>query len=310
MFTSLDPFLKRIASEGELWYCPNPGNAGDALIAAATWQRFGSLGIHPKPVPRDGFDPSGRIVLYGGGGNLVPMYSQASDFLRANHREAKRIVLLPHTVQGHEDLLAKLGSNTTIFCREAASYTHCLRHARTAEVFLCHDLALGLDPSRLPPPRPTALISLLLQGAWTTIRRGRVDGPGLAEIRRVREFALGHRLLSRVDAKRRGRETLDAFRLDAESSGRPVPKGNIDISAELKLLTYRRLPMEISASLLLDALRRFRLVRTDRLHVCIAAALLGIEVEFHANSYFKCRAIWEHSLKDRFPSIRWVEVEG
>jgi len=65
--------------------------------------------------------------------------------------------------------------------------------------------------------------------------------------------------------------------------------------------------MEISARYLLGALRGFRRVRTDRLHVCIAATLLGIDVEFHANSYFKCRAIWMHSLKERFPSIRWVD---
>lgn len=307
MFQALDSFLKRIAAEGEIWFCPNPGNAGDALIAAATWQRFRSLGIAPKAVPRDGFDATGKIVLYGGGGNLVPMYSQASDFLRRHHRNARRIVLLPHTVDGHEDLLAELGPNATLFCREAASHFHCLRHASAAEVVLSHDLALGLDAERLPPPRPGSLAALLLQGAWTTFRRGRVDGPGLAEIRNVLRFARRHGIFDPGRTPSRTRQALDAFRLDAESAGSPVPEGNIDVSAALELRSYRRRPMEISARYLLGALRGFRRVRTDRLHVCIAATLLGIDVEFHANSYFKCRAIWMHSLKERFPSIRWVD---
>ena len=99
---------------------------------------------------------------------------------------------------------------------------------------------------------------------------------------------------------------LDAFRIDAESGGRPLPPGNLDLSDLLELRSYRRRAMDISAAWLLGCLRGYRLVRTDRLHVCIAAALLGIDVEFHANSYFKCQAIWNHSLKGSFPSIRWM----
>lgn len=46
-------------------------------------------------------------------------------------------------------------------------------------------------------------------------------------------------------------------------------------------------------------------MRTDRLHVAIAGALLGKSVELHANSYFKNRAVYQFSLRS-FPSVRFV----
>ena len=305
MFSSLDSFLTRIAAEGDLWYLPNPGNAGDALIGAATWQRFDRLGLRVHAIPRDGFDPTGKIVLFGGGGNLVPLYSQAADFLRANHGKARRLVLLPHTVDGHEDLLASLGPSTTIFCREEVSLRHCRIHASRAEVVLSHDLALGLEVDRLLLPSSMDLARLHLQGAWTTLRRGRVDGPGLSEIRHAWSWAkrLGPLAVGKEGPRHDSR--LDAFRIDSESGGHPRSPGNLDLSDLLELRSYRRHAMDISASWLLGCLRGHTLVRTDRLHVCIAASLLGIAVEFHPNSYFKCQAIWEHSLQGLFPTIRW-----
>lgn len=306
MFGSLDGFLVKLASEGDLWYCPNPGNAGDALIAAATWQRFRKLGIRVRAIPRDGFDASGRNVLFGGGGNLVPMYRQAAEFLQLHHRKAKHIALLPHTIDGHRELLGTLGKNTTLFCREEVSYAHCLQAAPGAACLLSHDLAIGLDPRELVLPTRLDQAGLLLRGAWVTLRRGKVDGPGLAEIRRVLEFARSHGVGTSSRPPVRSTDTLDAFRQDAESGGRILPPGNLDLSRSLELHGLLEGPLTIAAKLLLGALRGYRRVRTDRLHVCIAAALQDIEVEFHANSYFKCLAIWEHSLRQRFPSIRWM----
>lgn len=66
-------FLKE-RCQGEVLYIPNPGNAGDALIAAATYQVLDDLGInylikrHKDDMESD---VSGRVVIYGGGGNLI-----------------------------------------------------------------------------------------------------------------------------------------------------------------------------------------------------------------------------------------------
>ena len=63
-------------------------------------------------------------VLSGGGGNLVPMYDSTRLAFDRFLGKAARIVLLPHTVRGHEDLLARLDATCTIFCRDEASFAH------------------------------------------------------------------------------------------------------------------------------------------------------------------------------------------
>jgi|GEM_PF-1869306 len=90
---------------------------------------------------------------------------------------------------------------------------------------------------------------------------------------------------------RAGSDTLNAFRTDAESSDwSALPEDNDDIS--------------LTATSLDSWLRRIgahELVRTDRAHVMIAAAMLGKTVEFTASSYFKVPAIADYAL-DRFPA--------
>ncbi len=50
---------------------------------------------------------------------------------------------------------------------------------------------------------------------------------------------------------------------------------------------------------------RYDEIRTDRLHVAIAGALLGKRVLLHDNSYGKNRAVWEHSVAGRFATVEW-----
>jgi exopolysaccharide biosynthesis predicted pyruvyltransferase EpsI len=48
---------------------------------------------------------------------------------------------------------------------------------------------------------------------------------------------------------------------------------------------------------------QFEEVATDRLHVAIGAAILGKRVALVTNNYFKIRAIFDTSLKGRFPKV-------
>lgn len=273
-------------------YCANPGNAGDSLIAAATLQRFARHRIEIDWVqPRDVVEP-GRIVIYAGGGNWVPEYRDCSTFVRANHRQAERFILLPHTVAGNEELLAELGPNVDLCLREPVSYEHCLRHAPGARPHLAEDMALQLDVAALlamPIPSP---LTFRLQ----TLRKKR-----RRKVRR--EFLRLWR--NRLFFRSRLNE-LVALREDCESLGAEPPPGNLDLS---ELLMYRTFPPEAvwhSARHLIDFIRPYRSIRTDRLHVAIAGCLLGKEVEFHPNSYFKNEAIYRHSLEPRFPRIHWM----
>ena len=82
--------------------------------------------------------------------------------------------------------------------------------------------------------------------------------------------------------------TLNAFRCDREAVGGPIPKGNRDISVECATMDEW-----------LWAISRHDLIRTDRAHVIIAAAMLGKRVEFRPSNYHKVPAIVEYS---RLPS--------
>ncbi|HXM70797.1 MAG TPA: glycosyltransferase, partial [Thermoanaerobaculia bacterium] len=83
-----------------------------------------------------------------------------------------------------------------------------------------------------------------------------------------------------------GDGVLHAYRTDREASSTfPVPADNVDVSAQLPTL---RLWLQRVASA--------GLVRTDRAHVMIAAALLGKEVEYRASAYHKVPGIAEFAL--------------
>ena len=58
---------------------------------------------------------------------------------------------------------------------------------------------------------------------------------------------------------------------------------------------------------LLDHVARYSVVHTDRTHGAVSAAMMGREVHLYANSYFKNRAIFEHSLQN-FPNVRFEKA--
>lgn len=90
-----------------------------------------------------------------------------------------------------------------------------------------------------------------------------------------------------------GEGTLNAFRTDREAlTTGTLPPGNVDISAAVASLEEW-----------LQTIAAHELVRTDRAHVMIAAALLGKRVEYLASSYHKLPAIADFGLGD-YPVLR------
>ena len=87
-----------------IYYRPNPGNGGDGLIAEGTYQLFDRIKLDYQ-LWNDDAEIEDATLIYAGGGNLVPEYTDASDFIGLHHARAKRLVLLPHSVSGHEGLL-------------------------------------------------------------------------------------------------------------------------------------------------------------------------------------------------------------
>jgi exopolysaccharide biosynthesis predicted pyruvyltransferase EpsI len=99
--------------------------------------------------------------------------------------------------------------------------------------------------------------------------------------------------------RREGKGVLNAFRVDPETA-RPqdteslLPEDNNDISVTCDSLDEW-----------LWTISRHELIRTDRAHVTVAAALMGKRVEYRASSYFKVPAIVEFALGN-VPSVRRI----
>jgi asparagine synthase (glutamine-hydrolysing) len=165
----LEEFMKKYAGR-EVVYCANPGNAGDAIIACATFRLFKKLNIKPSIV-RHTEIVSGQTVFYAGGGNLVEgKYQHAFHFIENNYRQNKEIIILPHSVCGYDELLLS-ASNLVIICREKNSYENLANIGIPAErLFLAHDMAFSL---------PTSEFSAFLQQGSGTAHIMRTDSESM-----------------------------------------------------------------------------------------------------------------------------------
>jgi exopolysaccharide biosynthesis predicted pyruvyltransferase EpsI len=278
MRAEMEVFLRGFAGQ-RILYLPNPGNGGDSLIAAATFAAFHRAGIDYRVIGPDA-EVQGETVFLGGGGNFIPLYHDIRDALNRFLGRARRIVLLPHTIRGNEDLLTRLDESCTLFCRDVESL-HWLRLLRLrAEARLAHDMAFHLDTAAFMND------PAMIRAAYPTFRR-------LLAPRRLDETAI------------RARPVMNYARLDKETR-EASPRSDIDVSHTFMIGVGPGIASVASWGLL-RTVQLARAVRTDRLHIGIACALLGVPCELRDNSYGKNAAIWRHSLAGRFPRLRFEE---
>jgi len=110
--------------------------------------------------------------------------------------------------------------------------------------------------------------------------------------------------LSRLN--RHSDDVLNCFRTDKEKTGIKRPWDNLDLS---KLFAYGIENYSLafySSCKLLNFINQYSTVRTDRLHLCIAGALLGKNVKMYPNNYYKNKAVYQHSIKDKLPNVTWM----
>ena len=67
----------------EIIYIPNPGNAGDSLIAFGTIQIFNEVGLNWK-MGSISNEYHNKTLFYAGGGNLTGLYSNCKKFIEKN----------------------------------------------------------------------------------------------------------------------------------------------------------------------------------------------------------------------------------
>jgi exopolysaccharide biosynthesis predicted pyruvyltransferase EpsI len=91
------------------------------------------------------------------------------------------------------------------------------------------------------------------------------------------------------------------LRTDKESAGIiKIPPDNLDISLQGDFIS--------DVQPFFDALAKYSIIHTDRLHVAIAACLLGKELHFYPGAYFKNKAIFLSSMADIYPNVYFHEL--
>jgi exopolysaccharide biosynthesis predicted pyruvyltransferase EpsI len=86
------------------------------------------------------------------------------------------------------------------------------------------------------------------------------------------------------------------FRTDQERNPLArVPERNIDLSAAGHEFS--------NSKMFFDIISAYRRIRTDRIHIAIAGAMIGREVELYAGNYWKAQALFESSLKPHYSNV-------
>ena len=239
-FIRLEETLRAICGRGPVYYLPNSGNLGDALIRFGTRKFLRDVGIDCTELsPGSSVGPlaqlRGGTVIYGGGGAWCGLWGGAERKVARFNRRF-HVVVLPSTYEKRYAL-----GNTTFFRRDEFE-----SRGHMPDAVFCHDLAFYIGPLSAPASSGTGHFF-------------RTDG----------ESSGKHALPpDNVDPSRAGRQTSDVFPFIAEVAKHAV-------------------------------------VHTDRLHVAIAACLLGRELHLYAGSYFKNRAVFLSSMQGRFNNVHF-----
>lgn len=263
---TLESLVAELKAQPFCWVA-NAGNAGDALIALGTFHFFDRYGLTPTLVRQSELEKirAFDLIVFGGGGNLIPNYSDGITFLEYAAALGKQIVVLPHTTFGRESELIKLSKNLRIFLREKWSFDDLV--------------ACGFPRDRLGLADDLALS---IEGRFFSTR-----------------------------ARTPSRTVAHCLRMDSESDHAftPIPLDNYDISATwIGDLWHSRAHTEAVVKTLEAYLNQFETVVTDRLHIAILAGLLGLEVRFFQNSYYKNEAVYQYSLRHKFPNIHFSDT--
>lgn len=208
---SVKEYLLTLPKDQTVYYRPNTGNAGDSLIASGTWQLFDDIGLDHKVVTDVKFDATGKIFIYGGGGNLVDHYYDARNALWDNHKKASKLILLPHTVKGNEDLICQLGSNVTIFAREKYTFEYLQSFNSGFHLILDNDLALSLDVVKLLNKKAPSFPEVLVKNLFSNRNVKLIPSQRISPKR-----ILGNFIFELFSSVNRNQQVLNAFREDVE----------------------------------------------------------------------------------------------
>lgn len=307
----MEDFLAGLKNECQpLLYVANSGNAGDALIGHATFQLFDRLGLdYVSLADYKNIDPTDRVILCAGGGNLVPLYHGTDRVLEWAQGRARRVIVLPHTIRGNDELLAGLGPEVDLICREMLSFEAVSGAVNSAQVHLADDMAFLLDVHKTlseEPPQPSQASLYARKLAYKLFRPSlKKTIPSPWKLKRSDQM-----MAARSAVTGQGQTVLDAYRNDVEKTEFVIPQGNLDVAQLFSHGTRNPFVCATGSYHMLRYLDTFDEVHTNRLHVCIGSALLGKRVKFAPNSYRKNEAVYDFSIRGQFPNVEWQGESG
>ena len=109
--------------------------------------------------------------------------------------------------------------------------------------------------------------------------------------------------------KERGFGTLYAFQTKYPPKNFKIPPNNVDISSIFLKPNNTSTPSIITEAyeLMRNVVSDYETIYTNSLHVAILGARLGKEVHFYSSYSSKNKNVYEYSLKDKYPNVKFIE---
>jgi len=285
-----------LSNHSNLVVVPNMGNAGDGLINHSMYSllKRKSIRFSVKEAReiKDADWTATYLIMVNG---ALHHGEHAMDrLIRLLSAGSARMILHSATIQERDILLKQLPGSTVVIAREPVTFQYVRSIRSDITTVLSEDATMAIADGDADLPDP----SFLLRAQYRTRLLLRTIQLGFPA-----EFAF---FPERYRSGRHQLETFYALRKDDESLNHEHHPGvNVDLS-EVCGGRQSIEHAEASAGSLLNVIKSKKMIRTDRLHVAIGCALVEVECHFSANKYFKCEAIYSHSLAKRFPFIKWV----
>ncbi|MDD3155582.1 MAG: polysaccharide pyruvyl transferase family protein [Victivallaceae bacterium] len=288
-----------LCSLGRFVFLPNFGNMGDAVIARAEYEFF-----RKNHLEYDLFDGTKRYdepfsLVYGGGGIWAAEWDYQNLFGLLQNPMLQKVVILPSSFSRCDDLGPILDERFTVFCREERSFQYLTELAPKTRVLRAGDMALTLnresvfDLNGCTEAELERAKTLLCGGCQYRRIAASVYNCSYTVFQKVREAARA------IPVSREGAKTAHFLRTDKESKNKLAKEvgDNFDLSTLLDETSLDPGRVQFLARIFFSVIDRFDTVVTDRLHVGIAAYILGKKVFWFDNSFGKVRGVYDFSLQ-------------
>ncbi|MDW1925168.1 MULTISPECIES: polysaccharide pyruvyl transferase family protein [Vibrio] len=258
-------------------YFPNRGNAGDSLINVGFYMLAESIGLDYEIINYNEVEKISKddVVITGGGGALVPEQLTVLKCYEYIIENSAKLIILPQSIYGVDDLVKRIRKQDVLFCREMHSLNYCQSITHDFELYIDDDMAFHVDFEKLKGIKINYSPELSLYNSFRFL---------------IFNY---HKLVgSKINSK------ILAFRCDREINSNILVsrKKHNDISAVARFAAGGVDESFYSAKKFLELIDLYEEIFTDRLHVVIAAGILGKRVFAYSNSYYKVEGIIEYSM--------------